>query len=63
VHPVEEKVHQGDKREPARFERGKAQKRKLRRVEEEEVACPMKGKAQQEKWKRSSWEMLRKRTK
>jgi len=47
AHPVQEKVHQQQKR--------------LRRVEEEEVAHPTKGKVQQEGWKRSSWETLRKR--
>jgi len=43
--------------------RGKAQEeeRKLRRVEEDKAAHPMKGKAQQEEWKRSLWEVLRKR--
>jgi len=39
VHLAEEKVHQEDKRELACLERGKAQERKLRRVEEEEVVC------------------------
>jgi len=48
---------------PVRPVKGKAQKRerKLRRVEEDGVAHPMKGKAQQEEWKRSLWEVLRKR--
>jgi len=47
---------------PARPFREKAQEeRKLRRVEEEEAACPMKGKAQQGEYRRSSWEELRKR--
>ena len=47
----------------ARPARGKAQERekRLRRVEGEEAACPMKGKAQQEEWKKSLWEDLRKR--
>jgi len=61
VYSAEGKAHQGDKREPVRLKREKAQERKLRRVEEEEVACSMKGKVQQEEWKRSSWETLRKR--
>jgi len=45
-------------------EKGKAQEkeRRLRKVEEKEVACMVKPrKAQQGKWKRSSWEDLRKR--
>ena len=33
----------------------------MRRVEEEGAARSVKGKAQQEEWKRSSWEVLRKR--
>jgi len=43
--------------------RGKAQEgeRRLRRVEGSEAARPTKGNAQQEEWKRSSWETLRKR--
>jgi len=43
--------------------RGKAQEgeRRLRRVEGSEAACPTKGNAQQQEWKRSSWEVLRKR--
>jgi len=51
------------KKRPARPVRRKAQEeeRKLRRVEEDGAACPIKGKAQQEEWKRSSWEVLRKR--
>jgi len=61
--PTEGKVYQGDKGKPACLERGKAQKkeRKLRRVEESEVVHSMRGKAQQEEWRRSSWEELRKR--
>jgi len=47
--PREGKVHQKEKR------------REVRRVEEEEAACPIKGKVQQEEWKRSPWEVLRKR--
>jgi len=35
--------------------------RRLRRAEEVKVACPVKGKAQQEEWRRSSMEELRKR--
>jgi len=48
----------------ARPEKGKAQEkeRRLRRVEEEEVACVVKlQEAQQGEWKRSLWEDLRKR--
>jgi len=48
AHPREGKAHQGERRE-------------VRRVEEREAACPIRGKAQQEEWKRSSWEVLRKR--
>jgi len=58
---AEEKAYQGDKGKLTHLKRGKAQERKLRRVEEEKAACPMKGKAQQEECKRSSWEILRKR--
>jgi len=47
--PREGKVHQKEKR------------REGRRVEEGEAVHPVKGKAQQEEWKRSSWEVLRKR--
>jgi len=47
--PREGKAHQKEKR------------REVRRVEGEEAACPVKGKAQQEEWKRSPWEVLRKR--
>jgi len=48
----------------ARPKEGKAHQRekRLRRVEEDEAACPVQGKAQQE-WKRSSWEVWRKRAK
>jgi len=46
--PAEGKAHQGDKRELVYLERGKAQERKLRRVEEREAARPTKGKAQRE---------------
>jgi len=35
--------------------------RRLRRVEGSEAARPVKGNAQQEEWKRSLWEMLKKR--
>jgi len=49
--PDEGKAHQKEK------------KREVRQVEEGEVARLVKGKAQQEKWKRSSWEVLRKRAK
>jgi len=46
AHLKERKVHQGERR--------------LRKVEEGEAARPVQGKAQQE-WKRSSWEVWRKR--
>jgi len=51
------------KKRPACPVKGKAQKgeRRLRRVEESEAAHPTEGNAQQEEWKRSSWETLRKR--
>jgi len=49
------------KRRLARPVREEVQERKLRKVEQEEAAHPIKGKAQQEEWKRSSWETLRKR--
>jgi len=62
AHPVEEKVHQGERR-PACPIREKVQEeeRRLRRAKEEKEACPQRGKAQQEEWKRSLWEVLRKR--
>jgi len=41
-------------------EKAQEEERKLRRVKEDEMVCPAKGKAQQE-WKKSSWETLRKR--
>jgi len=41
--------------------RGEAQERKLRKVEQEEVACMAKPREAQQEWKRSSWETLRKR--
>jgi len=48
AHPKKGKVHQGERR--------------LRRVEEGKAAHPVqRGKVQQEEWKRSPWEMLRKR--
>jgi len=37
--------------------------RRLRRAEKDETARPAKGEVQQEEWKRSSWEVLRKRAK
>jgi len=49
VCPNEGKAHQKEKRG------------EVRRVKEEEAVRPVKGKAQQEEWKRSSWEVLRKR--
>jgi len=61
VCPAEGKAHQGNKRELVHLERGKAQERKLRRVEEEKTVHPTKEKTQQEEWKRSLWETLRKR--
>jgi len=39
----------------------KKERREGRRVEEGEAARPVKGKVQQEEWKRSLWEVLRKR--
>jgi len=54
VYPAKGKAYQGDKRKLAHLKKGKAQKKKLRRVEEEEAVRPIKGKAQQEEWKRSS---------
>jgi len=47
--PDKGKAHQKEKR------------REVRRVKEGEAARPVKGKVQQEEWKRSSWEVLRKR--
>ena len=47
--PDEGKAHQKEKR------------REVRRVEEGEAVRPVKGKVQQEGWKRSLWEVLRKR--
>jgi len=49
AHPREGKAHQKEKR------------REERQVKEGEAARPVKGKAQQEEWKRSPWEVLRKR--
>jgi len=46
VHPIREKVQEGEKR--------------LRRVEKEKVACPVQGKAQQA-YRRPSVEELKKR--
>ena len=48
-------------RRPARPVRGEAQERKLRKVEQKEVACMAKPQEAQQEWKRSSWEVLRKR--
>jgi len=47
----------------ARLKKGKVhqEERRLRRVEEGEAARSVQGKAQQEEWRRSSWEDLRKR--
>jgi len=42
-------------------EKMQEKKRRLRRVEESEAVHPTKEKAQQEEWKRSLWETLRKR--
>jgi len=55
------KAHQEERR-PMRPIRKKAQEgeKRLRRMEGEKAACPIKGKAQQE-WRRSSIEELRKR--
>jgi len=57
--PNKEKAHQKE-RKPARPVREKAQgrERRLRRMEEEKVALPVKGEAQQE-WKRTPVEKLR----
>jgi len=59
------KAHQQKKRKPAHLKREKAQKhgkkREVRRIEEEKAACPAREKVQQEGWKRSSIEELRKR--
>jgi len=49
------------KRRPVHPVRGEAQERKLRKVEQEEAACVAKPREAQQEWKRSSWEMLRKR--
>ena len=60
--PLWIKRKNGEKR-PACPVKGKAQEgeRRLRRVEESEAARPTEGNAQQEEWKRSLWETLRKR--
>jgi len=63
AYPKEGKVHQGERR-LAHPEKGKAQEkeRRLRRAKEEgavRMAKPQE--AQQEEWRRSSWEDLRKR--
>jgi len=42
-------------------EMGNVQEIKLRRVEKERATCPTQGKAQQEEWKKSLWEVLRKK--
>jgi len=57
--PDRGKAHQG-KRRPACPVRKKAQERerRLRRIEEEKAACPVKGEVQQE-WKRTPVEKLR----
>ena len=39
------------------------EKREVRKIEEEKVVCPTRKEAQQEEWKRSSIEELRKRVK
>jgi len=61
AHPNEGKVHQEERR-PVHPIREKVQERgkRLRRMEEEKAACPVKGEVQQE-WRRSSMEELRKR--
>ena len=61
--PIEGKAHQAE-RKPARPIREKAQEgeKRLRRAKEGEAVHPVKGEVQQE-WKRSSWEVLRKRAK
>jgi len=49
VCPIEEKVHQGERRKLAYLERGKVQecikRKQLRRTEKGEVVCPAKGEA------------------
>jgi len=62
AHVAKPQKVQQEKR-PVHLGRGKAQEgeRRLRRVERSEVAHPTEGNAQQEEWKRSSWETLRKR--
>jgi len=59
---IVDKEKEWEKR-PACPVKGKAQEgeRRLRRVEESEAARPTEGNAQQEEWKRSLWETLRKR--
>jgi len=51
--PIQEKVHQQEKRKLAYLEKGKAQecseKREVRRIEEKKVVCSARGEAQQEK--------------
>jgi len=65
AHPAERKVHQQGERKPAHLERGKVQeyskKREVRRVEEEEAAHVAKPQEEQQKWRRSSVEELKKR--
>jgi len=56
--PKEGKVHQ-EERKPARPIREKVQK--VRRIGKKGAAHPAKGEAQQGKWKRSLWEVWRKR--
>jgi len=59
--PREGKAHQGERRlaHPVR-EKAQEAERRLRGIEEEKAACPVKGEAQQE-WRRSLMEELRKR--
>jgi len=65
VRLVGEKAHQQEERKLAHLKRGKVQecgkKRGVRKIEEEKTASPARGEAQQEEWKRSSIEELRKK--
>jgi len=65
AHLVRGQAHQQEERKLAHLERGKVQKcgkkREVRRMEEEKAVCPARGEVQQEEWKRSSIEELRKR--
>jgi len=60
AHPKKGETHQEERR-PVHPIREKAQERerRLRRIEEEKTARPVKGEAQQEEWKRTLMEKLR----